>query len=628
MKKYISIVFVVCALLMPTTFISAHHNSYSSRYTLHKSSFRDISPNSSLRPALDWAVQNHFLDAGGFFRANEPMPALMFWPLVLQEAGFDEDSATFNTLLPPNISDNDPLAQFLREAIRRDFISAEEEFDPLSTITQFQALSVLVKTKALNPPRRTSSTFQTKFDLLPSGEAEYLPLLETALASNMITEQDVKSFRPQETIERGTVVQWLYRFSTNGTKQSMLQAEKSPIKTITKRKNILQKKYEAEEKATKNSNTTIRVINDSKSAAPKEKSKLCEEFKTLETIFNDLKSQYRFPEEITQKKKKAMLEAATEAMVEELGDKYTTYIKPAESKDYEDGLNGEMEGIGAFVEMLEGEVVITAPITGSPAELAGILPGDIVTHVNGHNIQEDSLTDAVQKIKGPAGTKVKLKIRRGHDNIDIYVTRGKIKVPSVTLKWKKSVPILGIHQFNHTTSEALLKKIQEEVLPKSSRGVILDLRNNPGGYLTEAVEIGEIFLKKGEKVFSTEYKNKTNEYISSKNGVLREMNKIIVLQNAGTASASEILISALKDYGRVRIIGETSHGKGVVQNLAQYNNGGILKVTIAKWISPHGTWLDGKGIIPDIKVASPTLEQKKQQIDPQLERAVQELLSW
>lgn len=628
MKKYISIVFVVLTFLAPTIFVSAESKTVSSRYTLNKSWFRDVSPNSNIRPALDWAVENDFLDSGGFFRASEPMPALMFWPLVVKEAGFEEESATFNTPLPSNISDDDPLAQVLREAIRRDFISAEDSFEPLANITQLQALSVLVKTKALLPPRRTSSAFQTKFDLLPSREAEYFPLLETALASNMITAQDVTSFRPQETIDRGTVVEWLYRFATEGKKQSMLEATQSPVKTITKRKNVLQQKLDKEAENKSNS-TTIRITSGkSTSTKTLSSSSLCKEFTILEKIFTDLSSQYRFPEELTSKKKQAMIEAATEAMVQELGDKYTAYIKPAQSKEYEEGLNGEMEGIGAFVEMLDGKVVITAPITGSPAELSGIMPGDIVTHVNGVTIENESLTDSVQKIKGPAGTKVVLKILRGNKNIEISVIRGKIQVPSVTLKWERSVPVLGLHQFNRTTGEALLKKIKEEILPKSTRGIILDLRNNPGGYLTEAVEIGEIFLKKGQTVFSTEYKNSSHDYVSSRNGELKDMNKIIVLQNKGTASASEILISSLKDYNRARIIGETSHGKGVVQNLSQYNNGGILKVTIAKWVSPKGTWLNGKGIIPDIEIDSPTLEQKKQNIDPQLDRAIQELLSW
>ncbi len=627
MKKYISIVFVLLTFLAPTLFVSAESENVSSRYTLNKSWFRDVSPNSSIRPALDWAVENDFLDSGGFFRASEPMPALMFWPLVIKEAGFDEKSATFDTPLPPNISDDDPLAQVLREAVRRDFLSAEDVFDPLSNITQLQALSVLVKTKALLPPRRTSSAFQTKFDLLPAREAEYFPLLETALASNMITEQDVQSFRPQATINRGTVLGWLYRFATEGKKQSMLEATQSPIKTITKRKNILQQKLEEEAKPKKNV-TTIRITTGENSSSNTISSSSLSQFSILEKIFADLSSQYRFPQELTPKKKQEMIEAATEAMVRELGDKYTAYIKPAQSKEYEEGLNGEIEGIGAFVEMLDGKVVITAPITGSPAELSGIMPGDIVTHVDGVNIENESLTDSVQKIKGPAGTKVILKILRGNNTLEISVIRGKIQVPSVTLKWERSVPILGLHQFNRTSGEDLLKKINEEILPKTTRGIVLDLRNNPGGYLTEAVEVGEIFLKKGQTVFSTEYKNSSHDYVSTKDGELKDMNKIIVLQNEGTASASEILISALKDYNRVRIIGKPSHGKGVVQNLSQYNNGGILKVTIAKWVSPKGTWLHGNGITPDIEMDSPTLEEKKQNIDPQIERAVQELLSW
>ncbi len=625
MKKLL--IGIALVLFFAPSIGAVENNTFSSRHTLHTSHFRDVSPNSRLRPALDWAVENGFLKAGGFFRSNEPIPALMFWPLVLQEAGFDENSATFNTPLPPNVSDDDPLAQFLREAIRRDFLSMEDHFDPLKDISQLEALQVLVKTKALLPPRRTSSTFQTKFDMLPARRAEYLPLLETALASNMITEQDVKQFRPNTLISRGTVLQWLYRFSTEGKKQTLLEPLQSPTKFLSKRKNALQKKQEAEKK---NSRTTIRIIRNNKTTdlSSNNSSPRTTEFTVLENIFQDLNAKYRFPEEITAKKKKEMIEAATEAMVQELGDKYTTYIKPAKSKEYENDLNGEMEGIGAYVEMLDGKVVIVAPITGSPAEQSGILPGDIITHVDDVDIKDESLTDSVQKIKGPAGTTVTLKILRENRTVEITVTRGKIKIPSITLKWKRSIPILGIHQFNRTTGEALLKKINEELLPKNPRGIVIDLRNNPGGYLTEAVEIGEIFLEKGQNIFSIEYRDRDHKYISNHDGKLKDMNKIVVLQNKGTASASEILISTLKDYNRVRVVGETSHGKGVVQALSQYNSGAILKVTIAKWLSPKGTWLAGKGIVPDIEIAPATLEQRKQKTDPQLDRAVQELLNW
>ncbi len=637
MKKYIIIVFTISLLLGQ----AAHADTslkeiQSARHTLSKSAFRDISPNSKLRPALDWATENEFLKPGGFFRSSEPIPALMFWPLVLQEAGFDKNSATFNTPLPPNIDDDDPLAQFLREAIRRDFISPEDEFDPLKNITQLEALSVLVKTKALLPPRRTSSAFQTQFNMLPSNRAEYLPLLETAFASNMITEADVKNFRPNLSMKRGTLISWLYRFATEGKKQSLLEPLQSPIKVVRKRTNALQKKKEEEQKK-QTVRTTIRIINENDdnnstsittNTKNSVKSDTSESFDMLKTILSELNSKYRFPEKITRKKKKEMIESAIAAMVFELGDKYTTYIKPGKSKEYEESLNGEIEGIGAYVELVDGRLFITAPITGSPAQHAGILPGDIITHVDKFNIENESITDSVQRIKGPSGTKVLLNIRRGNHKLEVEVVRGKIQIPSVTLTWDRSLPILGIHQFNRSTSEALLKKIKEEIMPKNPRGIIIDLRNNPGGYLTEAVEIGEIFLKKDQTIFSTEFKTYSNNYTASRDGELKDVNKIIILQNKGTASASEILIKALKDYNRAKTIGEITHGKGVIQSLSQYNNGGILKVTVAKWISPNGTWLEGKGIKPDIEIPCPTVEQRKQNVDPQLSRAIHELLSW
>ncbi len=634
MKKLI-FAFAILALFAPTVDAYQNQDYYDMRHTLERSYFRDVSPTSSLKPILNWAVESGFLEKGGFFRADLPMPAQMFWPIVLKEAGFNPDSAKFNTPLPVNVAEEDALAQYLREAIRRGFIPVDEPFDGKREITQVEALETLIVTKALLVPTRTSATFRQMFPKLPA-RAPYLASLETAYASGMLSHYEVVNFKSSKSISRETVVTWLYRFTHEGEKKSSLEGTGIPSTSVDTsreaRKNALQKRFSTEKRYVapsqkKTTSVKIEMIND-RTLPGRKTTRSSSRFDLLEQVYSDVMEKYRFPEKITATKKKEMIEAATEAMVEALGDKYSRYIKPSLSKEFANGLNGEFEGIGAYIEMLDGHFTITAPITGSPAEAAGIMAGDIVTHVDGISIKNEALNDSVDRIKGKAGTRVKLTILRATGAKDITVVRGKITVPSVTLKWVKTVPVLGIHQFNRTTAEDLLEQIETMVLPKNPRGIIIDFRNNPGGFLTEAVEVGEIFLKKNDVVFSTEYQNREQIYKSGRTGIMADMTKIIVLQNKGTASASEIVIRALQDYGRVKTVGLQTHGKGTVQSVSQYNNGGMLKVTIAKWLSPNGSWLNGVGIIPDVIVENPTVKQKQEVVDPQVDRAVQMMLQW
>jgi len=284
------------------------------------------------------------------------------------------------------------------------------------------------------------------------------------------------------------------------------------------------------------------------------------------------------------------------------------------------------------VELVNNKFMITAPITGSPSEKAGVMAGDIVTHVDGIPVEGEAVNDTINRIKGPSGTNVILTILRDENTQKITVTRGKITIPSITIKWDKSVPIIGIHKFTNTTGADFWRILDEEVLPKKPRGIVLDLRNNPGGYLTSAVAMGEFFLAKEDLIFSVEYKGHTDEYRSSRRGELYRFENIVVLQNKGSASASEIFSGMMKDYGLAKIVGTKSHGKGTVQQIDQQANGGTLKLTVAKWLTPQGTWIqegaeEKHGVFPHIEVSDSTPEEKLAKVDRQLDRAVLEILN-
>jgi len=601
MKKFIFAVFAF--LTIPTAF-----------------AFRDVAPNSPIHDAVQNLLDRKLMDDGGFFRANDPVPAELFWKIVLRDSGFDPKSATFDTPLPSNIDPDDPLAPFLREAIRRGFIDHRQKFNPKRPITRIQAIKTLVKIKAIPLPRRNSTKFRKKVSGI-SKTSKHLPALEAAFASGILELSDISPVRPYAFLTRRNLAIWIWRFDDHGVKKSKLDSSFDPEKYRRGKKS---EKKSGNRRATRN----IRVLQIQKPRNLK-----IPNGKILESVFSAIESRYKFIDELTPEKKREMIDAGIAAMVKKMGDKYSSYIEPEKAEEFQDDLDGKFEGIGAFVEMIDDKFTITAPIKGSPAEKAGLLPDDVVIEVDGESIAENTIQQSIKLIKGPAGSEVELTILRDLQKKKIRITRGKITIPPITLKWKKSIPIIGIHQFNRNTRAKFLEIWEKEVLPKNPRGLVLDLRNNPGGFLSSAVELGEIFLEKNKKIFDVEYLDGKQQYKSSHDGRLLDFWKnkkypIAVLQNKGSASASEIFTSMIQDYKIGKIVGSTSRGKGTVQEILNYSNGGILKLTIAKWLSPDGRWIHETGVKPDIEVPDPTHEQRKQKIDPQLDRAIAEVLGY
>ncbi|MBT3349300.1 S41 family peptidase [bacterium] len=597
--------------------------------SLGSAMYQDINAGSTLEPALQTLIDRGVLDGKGFFRSSDNIPAAMFWEIVLRDSGFDPNSSTLGTDVPGNVDSESDLAQFLREASRRGFLTAAEKshFDSNATISRIRAIEILVKTKALVIPRRTSNAFR---DLLPErtpSRAGYWPTVEAAYASGILDNRDLTDLRPNYPLKRHELVTWIFNFLDHGTKQSRLEAE-NPFSYQR-----LRESHTEEKKSSPSSSTNIQKapsiqiqilpVGSSTTLLPQQ---TLPNQDLLETIYSDVINRYRFSDELTPEKRKEMIDAAIAAMVKAAGDKYSAYIKPAQSQNFQENLDGKFEGIGAYVELIDEKLVITSPIVGSPAETAGILPGDAVIKVNDESIAGWALSDSVNKIKGPSGSAVKLTILREKKEVEITVVRGEITVPSVTLKWEKSVPIIGLHQFAHGTTSSFLEILKNDVLTKHPRGMVIDLRNDPGGFLTVAREIVEIFSTRGDKIYSTDYKTGDVPEYARRTGELAEFENIVVLQNKGTASASEILIGALQDHNRIKIVGTNSLGKGTVQSINNYSNGGMLKITIAKWLTPKGRWIHETGIAPDIEIADPTSEEKQQKIDRQLDRAVQEVL--
>ena len=319
---------------------------------------------------------------------------------------------------------------------------------------------------------------------------------------------------------------------------------------------------------------------------------------------------------------KELFYGSLKGIAESTGDPYTIFMDPEETKEFSDDLAGTFEGIGAEIGLRNDITTIIAPLDDTPAQKAGLRSGDKVYAVNDEPTIGLTINEVVRKIRGPKGTAVKLTIIRGNEKpFDIEIIRGTIIVKSIKTEMRNDgIFVLRISNFNDDT-ESLFNQAVDEILEKKPKGIILDLRNNPGGYLDTAIQIASEWIEEGPVVAEQLNDNRRNEYPAIGLARLKDF-KTVVLINGGSASASEILAGALRDYDKAELVGETTFGKGSVQALKPLSDGSILKVTISKWLTPAGDFINDKGIDPDIKVEL-TMDDVNHDLDPQFDKALE-----
>ena len=311
-------------------------------------------------------------------------------------------------------------------------------------------------------------------------------------------------------------------------------------------------------------------------------------------------------------------------LVKSAGDPYTEFLNAEASKEFNEDLNGSFEGIGAELGKEEQSIIIISPIDGFPAQKAGIKPGDIITKINDESAYDISISDAVKKIRGEKGTKVKLDVFRDNKVLNFEITREQINLPSVKSEvTPENIGIIKISRFGDDTEELVLKAAKD-FKTKKVKGVILDMRGNPGGLLDQSVKVSSVWLPKGKLVLEEKRGGEVvNTFKANGNSILLGI-PTVVLVDEGSASASEIVAGALRDNGVATIIGQKTYGKGSVQELKQLSDGGVLKVTIARWFTPAGKNIDKEGIEPDqkVEITEADITAKK---DPQKDAAILKL---
>lgn len=323
-----------------------------------------------------------------------------------------------------------------------------------------------------------------------------------------------------------------------------------------------------------------------------------------------------------------MVYGAIQGMVDALGDPYTVFMTPKESTEFSASLEGTLEGIGAELTVKDKNLVIVSPLRGSPAEKAGLLPGDIIYKIEGEFANEMTLIEAVMKIRGENGTTVTLTIIRDNleEPFDVSIVRDSIDIESVSVeKLDNEIVYLSVNQFNDKTSDEFSKAISEMLLDEPA-GFIVDLRFNGGGYLDIAVDLLSYLLPADtEAVKIVERGKDDNNNVMYTNGSPKILNvPLVVIVNESSASASEIVAGAVQDHKRGVVLGVKTFGKGTVQEVENFNDGSSIRMTIAKWYTPEGRNIDKIGLTPDI-IVEITDEDIENEYDAQKEAAIEYL---
>ncbi len=305
-----------------------------------------------------------------------------------------------------------------------------------------------------------------------------------------------------------------------------------------------------------------------------------------------------------------MVYGATEGMVASLGDPYTTFFTPAKTVSFNEELSGEYQGVGMVVGVKDGQITVVSPFKDSPADQAGLKSGDKILKIDDSFTKDQGLEEAVKIIKGPANTSVRLLILRGDwkEPKEFIIKRDNIKIPTLEKEiTKDNIAIIKIYQFNHILPAEFGQAAEEVLNTPAVKKIIIDLRNNPGGFLEVAQEVTGWFLAKGRVVTWQDFGTGQERKPYKSNGPSAfEKYQIVVLINNGSASASEIMAGALRDELGAKLIGEKSFGKGSVQEQINLSDKSSLKVTIAKWLTPKGASIDKEGLTPDIEVKEAT----------------------
>jgi carboxyl-terminal processing protease len=343
------------------------------------------------------------------------------------------------------------------------------------------------------------------------------------------------------------------------------------------------------------------------------------DYATIDTMYTSLRDNFD-----GQLSEEQLLEGLKQGLAKAAGDPYTEYFNPDAASEFTNEINGVFEGIGAQLgKDTDNNIIIVSPIAGFPAEKAGLKPKDIIAEIDGESAYDLTISEAVDRIRGEKGTTVKLTVIRDSKPLEFTIERATIDIPSVETTIEDGIGVIKISRFGDDTV-MLARQAAKELKASNVQGIILDLRGNPGGYLDGAVDIASLWLPSGTTILTERRDNVVIDTKKARGDAPLKGIKTVVLIDEGSASASEILAGALKDNDAARLVGQKSFGKGSVQQPINLKDGGILKVTVARWFTPAGKNIDKEGITPD-ELVGITTDDIAAERDPQLDAARESL---
>lgn len=493
-----------------------------------------------------------------------------------------------------DIKNDSPYATYIQTAINLKILKPSGEnpkFEPDKIIRKHEALKIMFETLGVG-----NNYFLSKNDFPFTDvtvDSVMAPVAKKAADLKILEKDDPKKFKANKRLTKGELIDYLHK----------IRASTIRLNGVTQ---------------TKTTSINLNNYNDAEKELFQNES-----FATFLNVWESLQENYYYKDKLNDDE---LLLTAIKAMVEEAsaktGDKYTVFEKPSPASSILNKLDNEYEGIGIMIELIDDKITIVAPFKGSPAEEAGLKANDIIIKVDSTSVVGETLEIVSGKIKGERDTKVVITVQRNGKELEIPVTRKFISVNSVETKTMtnssgKTIGYVSLINFSNKTYEEFKTKVTE-LTKEPVAGLIIDLRNNPGGYLDVSVNIISLFTKETKVAVNLEYpNNETEKYKTNGTGTFANY-KVVILINEGSASASEIVAGALQDYKVAKVIGQQSFGKGSVQELKQYADGSILKYTISRWLTPNGQVINEHGITPDKVVKN--VEDK----DSQLEAALSE----
>ncbi len=562
--------------------------------------FTDLEINHPQYEAIMYLYENNIIKGydDGSFKPDTLATKAEFLKMLLNHVGYKPREGFYETPFT-DVGSGYWFAPYVKKALELNLIEVNHDwpvFLGANPLERIQALKMLMPLEGIPTPytEETTSIFN---DISP--DYKYFRIVKGAEKSGIFIEEKNPIFFPGGLLTRGDIAELLYK--TAQYKEKNPDAVTPTIEIDLSEPNFIVENEQSD------------LFNNKK-------------FPIFVSVYNKINDQYLYKKNLNDDK---LIYGAIGGMVDSLDDPYSLFQEPELADELRNTLEGNYEGIGTVIDTYENQFIIIGVINNSPADNAGVKSGDLIMSIDGKSFTTDQIDKMIDAIKGPAGTSVELKVDRDGEILTFEINRKQITLDTVLLEANStevpsSLGYIAIYQFTDSTT-AEFDKILTETMANDPKGLILDLRDNPGGYVDSALDILGYFFEKNETVAKLKIADQYYNEKSPGAGTLKNM-PVVVLINENTASAAEIVAAALLEKKSATLVGEQTYGKGTVQEVNIYTDGSLLKLSIAKWLTPEGNDIDHSGIKPTIEVVA-TKDDTIGKTDSQLQKAIDELES-